>query len=56
MKSADRETKFLKYMLQRRANGALSLDGYERKLFQGAATLLVQRRWTFSAHAKSIQI
>jgi hypothetical protein len=48
MKSADKETKFLKYMLQRRANGELSLYGYERKLFQGAATTLVQRHRNFS--------
>lgn len=34
--SVDKETRFLKYMIQRQKNGELSLYGYERKLFQGA--------------------
>ncbi len=37
-KSADKETRFLNYMIQRQKNGELSLYGYERKLFQGAKT------------------
>ncbi len=33
--STDRETRFLRYMIQRQKNGELKLYGYERKLFQG---------------------
>lgn len=41
---SDRETKFLKYMLQRRANGELSLYGYERKLFQDLIAFVGESR------------
>ena len=41
--SVDKETKFLKYMIQRQKNGELSLYGYERKLFQGTEARYVFR-------------
>jgi hypothetical protein len=42
----DKETKFLKYMIQRQKNGELSLYGYERKLFQGAT------KWVFVPYSR----
>ncbi len=42
-KSVDKETKFLKYMIQRQKNGELSLYGYERKLFQGTEARYAMR-------------